>query len=141
MKKIFISLSVDVIKFFIAYALFSYVISLVAENVPRSWDPTGIGMVAVIILFIGFVIGAYKIGASYSDKSATQDPGTIVGVFKRPVRSIKYGIISLAMNFLFLYLLMAVSDYLFHWLCHPRLNTLEANALHKEQEKRKWLNR
>ena len=68
-------------------------------------------MVAMILLFIGFVIGAFKIGASYSDEMEEQYRGTVLGVYRRPLNSIKYGIISLALNLGLAYLLLILSAY------------------------------
>ncbi len=111
MKGIIKSLSIDVIKFFIGYAVLAVIVSQITENLPRSWDPTGMGMLAVIVLFLGFVICAFKVGASYSDDLEEQEPSSLLLVLKRPVRSIKYGVISLVFNFLLLFLVMIISDY------------------------------
>ena len=112
MKGIFKSLCIEVIQFFIGYALFSIVVSKITESLPRSWDPTGMGMLAVIVLFIGFVIGSFRVGASYSDDLGEQRPGSLIRIFKRPVRSIKYGVVSLVLNFGLLIIVMALSDYI-----------------------------
>ena len=108
------SLIREVVIFFILYAIFAVVIERLSANVPRSWDPTGMGMVAMIFLFFGFVFGAFRIGASYSDSLVEQEPGTVLGLFKRPIRSMKYGLISLALNFLLVYLILILSDRFFN---------------------------
>ena len=109
-RSIIYSLLKDVFKFFIAYSIFAIIVEKVTSNVPKSWDPTGVGMLAMIILFIGFVIGAFKIGASYSDSLEEQRPGTILGVYRRPLRSVKYGVVSLLLNFGLVYLVLVISD-------------------------------
>lgn len=114
MRSIFYSLLKDVFKFFITYAVFAVAIEKLSSNVPKSWDPTGVGMVAMILLFIGFVIGAFKIGASYSDELDEQRPGTILGVYRRPLRSVKYGAISLIMCIVLVYFVLVVNDCLYH---------------------------
>ena len=100
----------DVIKFFLLFGILFFLADKATEYVPRSWDPTGFGMLVLIVLIIGFIIGAYRVGASYSDDLEIQDPGSIFNVFKRPIRSFKYGVISLLMNFLLVYLTMAITD-------------------------------
>ena len=104
-------LILDVLKFFILYAVFAIVVEKLSANVPKSWDPVGVGMLAMILLFIGFVIGAFRIGASYSDNLVEQEPGTVWRVLKRPIRSVKYGVISLVLSFGLLYLTLLVSSY------------------------------
>ena len=111
MKEIFKLLLTDVIKFFIGYSVIFLIASKITENLPRSWDPTGIGMMALIILIIGFVIGAYRVGASYSDNLDVQQPGSLFKLFKRPVRSSKYGFASLVLCFGLFYLVVIVSSY------------------------------
>ena len=100
----------DVIKFFILFGLLFYVADNATGYVPKSWDPTGFGMLVLIILIILFFIGAFRIGASYSDDLEVQEPGSVINIFKRPIRSVKYGVISLLMNFLLVYLTMFLSD-------------------------------
>ena len=114
MLQILKSLSLDVLKFFTVFGILFYLVDQITANLPRSWDPTGIGMLALIVLFLGFVILSFKVGASYSDKLEVQEPGTLLGIFKRPVRSFKYGLISLVLNFLLVYLVILINDYLFH---------------------------
>ena len=104
MKEILKKLIPDVILFYVCYAVLFLGINWLIENLPGRWDRTGIGMLAIILFFFGFVLGAFKIGASYSDKLSEQQAGTVFGVLKRPVRSVKYGLISIFLHFLLLYL-------------------------------------
>ena len=99
----------DVIKFFIFFGILFYVADNATGYVPKSWDPTGFGMLVLIIFIILFLIGAFRIGASFSDDLEVQEPGSVINIFKRPIRSLKYGVISLLLNFVLVYLTMAVS--------------------------------
>jgi hypothetical protein len=111
LKAILKLLIVDVVKFFITYAILAVIVEKITANLPRSWDPTGWGMLAMIVLFAGFVVGSFKVGAAYSDDLEEQEPGTIWGILRRPLRSIKYGLISMVLSFGLLYLVLWVSSY------------------------------
>ena len=104
----------DVLKFFIGFALVAWLVEYATQHVPRSWDPTGIGMLAMILLFIGFIFGAFKVGASFSDRHSEHFRGPIWKVYTRPVRSLKYGLISFLINIGLLYLTMVITDLIFH---------------------------
>ena len=111
-KTILKGIIVDTIRFFLWYVILTFIVFEISDHLPRSVDATGIGMLAVIVMGVGFILGSFRIGASYSDKLETQDTGPIFNIFKRPIRSIGYGVMSLLLSFLLLYILLWLSDFL-----------------------------
>lgn len=107
-----ISIFKECIIWIVAFGLFAFLVNTSIEFMPSSWDLTGLGMFAIIVLFVLFLAGGFKIGSAYSDDLDTHEVKSILYFYQRPTRSIKYGFISEVICLLLFYLIVVLSSYL-----------------------------
>ena len=102
----------DIVLFFLWYGPLTFIVFEISDRLPNSVDATGLGMLAVIIMGAGFMLGSFRMGASYSLKLEEQDPGPLINFLKRPIRSIFFGALAIVLSFGLLYLVICVSDWI-----------------------------
>ena len=113
MRAIISGVIIGTIRFFLWYSVLTYILFELYDRIPSKYNSTGIGMLVVIIMGAGFILGSFRMGASYSDKLDKQEPGPLFNFFKRPIRSLAFGVTSILLAFLLLYILMWIGDLIF----------------------------